>query len=61
MHIMKSPCIRSLRAYFMGLAPATVALFYINNLGPTCGGTAHTISLCDRQQVPVFTQRDWLT
>ena len=45
----------------LGLAPATVALFYINNLGPTSGGTAHTISLCDRQQVPVFTQRNWLT
>ena len=45
----------------LGLAPATVALFYISNLGPTSGGTAHTIRLCDRQQVPVFTQRDWLT
>jgi hypothetical protein len=45
----------------LGLAPATVALFYINNLGPTSGGTAHTIRLCDRQKVPVFTQRDWLS
>jgi hypothetical protein len=45
----------------LGLAPATVALFFINNLGPTSGGTAHTIRLCDRQKVPVFTQRDWLT
>jgi hypothetical protein len=42
------------------LAPATVALFFINNLGPTSGGTAHTIRLCERQKVPVFTQRDWL-
>ena len=42
------------------LAPATVALFFINNIGPTSGGTAHTIRLCDRQEVPVFTQRDWL-
>ena len=23
-------------------------------------GTAHTIRLCERQEVPVFTQRDWL-
>jgi len=45
----------------LGLAPATMALFFINNLGPTSGGTAHTIRLCDRQKVPVFTQRDWLT
>lgn len=42
------------------LAPATVALFYINNLGPTSGGTAHTIRLCERQKIPFFTQRDWL-
>jgi hypothetical protein len=42
------------------LAPATVALFFINNIGPTSGGTAHTIRLCERQEVPVFTQRDWL-
>jgi hypothetical protein len=42
------------------LAPATVALFFINNIGPTSGGTAHTIRLCERQKVPVFTQRDWL-
>jgi hypothetical protein len=44
----------------LGLAPATVALFYINNHGPTSGGTAHTIRLCERQGVAVFTQRDWL-
>jgi hypothetical protein len=42
------------------LAPATVALFFINNLGPTSGGTAHTIRLCERQKIPLFTQRDWL-
>ena len=42
------------------LAPATVALFYINTNGPASGGTAHTIRLCERQDVPVFTQRDWL-
>lgn len=42
------------------LAPATVALFFINTNGPTSGGTAHTIRLCERQEVPFFTQRDWL-
>ena len=42
------------------LAPATVALFFINNIGPTSGGTAHTMRLCERQEVPIFTQRDWL-
>ena len=41
-------------------APATVALFFINNIGTTSGGTAHTIRLCKRQKVPVFTQQDWL-
>ncbi len=43
------------------LAPATVALFFINNIGPTSGGTAHTIRLCERHEVLVFTQRDWLS
>ncbi len=43
------------------LAPASVALFFINNIGPNSGGTAHTIRLCERQKVPVFTQRDWLS
>ena len=42
------------------LAPATVALFFLNSIGPTSGGTAHTIRLCERQEVPVFTQREWL-
>lgn len=42
------------------LAPATVALFFINATGPTSGGTAHTIRLCEQQAVPLFTQRDWL-
>ena len=42
------------------LAPATLALFFINPTGPTSGGTAHTIRLCERQEVPFFTQRDWL-
>ena len=42
------------------LAPANVALFYVNTNGPASGGTAHTIRLCDRQDIPVFTQRDWL-
>lgn len=42
------------------LAPATVALFFVNTNGPTSGGTAHTIRLCERHAVPLFTQRDWL-
>jgi hypothetical protein len=42
------------------LASATVALFFIHNLDLTSGGTAHTIRLCERQEVPVFTQLDWL-
>jgi hypothetical protein len=42
------------------LAPATVALFFIQTLGSTGGGTAHTVRLCQHQNVPFFTQRDWL-
>jgi hypothetical protein len=42
------------------LAPATVALFFIHHLDPNSGGTAHTVRLCQRQELPFFTQRDWL-
>jgi hypothetical protein len=44
----------------LGLAPASVAIFFVDESNPTSGGTAHTIRLCERQEVPFFTQRDWL-
>lgn len=45
----------------LGFAPVTAGLFYTVNL--VKGGTAHTIRVCQLQQVPAFTQevwRDWL-
>lgn len=43
------------------LTPATVALFFVNNSAPISGGTGHTIRLCERRQVPLFSQNDWLS
>ena len=42
------------------LAPATLALFFVDLNNPSGGGTGHTIRLCQRHSVPYFTQRDWL-
>ncbi|MFZ4594228.1 MAG: hypothetical protein ACOYOF_08225, partial [Verrucomicrobiaceae bacterium] len=43
------------------LAPATLALFFVNPDSPAGGGTGHTIRLCTRQAVPMFTQQEWLS
>ncbi len=44
----------------LGLPPATAALFYIDPATPTGGGTGHTIRLCQQNQIPVFTQEEWM-
>lgn len=44
----------------LGLAPASVAIFFIDESNPAAGGTGHTIRLCQQLGVPVLTQRDWL-
>jgi hypothetical protein len=44
----------------LGLAPASVAIFFVDESNPTGGGTGHTIRLCQQLGVPVLTQRDWL-
>ena len=40
-------------------APATVGLFWVNPLKPHTGGTAHTIRVCRKWGVPLWTQDDW--
>lgn len=42
-----------------GLAPATVGLFYVNDLDPLGSGTGHTIRVCLQHSVPVLTQKHW--
>ena len=42
-----------------GLAPATAALFYVNEEEPLAGGTGHTIRVCRLCGVKVVMQREW--
>jgi hypothetical protein len=42
-----------------GLAPATLGIFYVNQLDPTGGGTGHTMRVCLQCSVPVITQLVW--
>ncbi len=44
----------------LGLAPASAAIFFVDESKPTGGGTGHTIRLCQQLGVPVLTQCDWL-
>jgi hypothetical protein len=44
----------------LGLAPASLGIFFIDESSPAGGGTGHTIRLCQQLGVPVLTQRDWL-
>ena len=43
------------------LAPAAVAIFFVDESNQSSGGTGHTIRLCQQRSVPVLTQRDWLS
>ncbi|MFZ4396203.1 MAG: hypothetical protein ACOYOU_11325 [Kiritimatiellia bacterium] len=43
----------------LGLAPATVGIFYANEADPLAGGTGHTIRVCRERGVPVVLQTVW--
>lgn len=43
----------------MGLATATVGIFYVNEADPMSGGTGHTIRVCIEHGVPVVMQKHW--
>lgn len=40
-------------------APATAGLFWINPLKPNTGGTAHTMRVCQKMGLPLWTQDNW--
>lgn len=42
-----------------GFAPATAGLFWINTLKPKTGGTAHTMRVCEKMGLPLWTQDKW--
>jgi len=41
------------------LPPADFGFFFVNPEKPLSGGTGHTIRVCQKMNVPVFTQNDW--
>ena len=41
--------------------PPVAAFFYIDPVDKYAGGTGHTIKVCEKLDVPVFTQLDWET
>ncbi len=40
-------------------APATAGLFWVNPLKPKQGGTAHTMRVCEKAGLPLWTQEKW--
>ena len=40
-------------------APATAGLFWVNPLKPKQGGTAHTMRVCQKMGLPLWTQEKW--
>jgi hypothetical protein len=45
----------------LGLAPATMGIFYVNPANPLKGGTGHTMRVCHLRGVPVNTQAEWMS
>jgi hypothetical protein len=43
-----------------GIAPATFAIFYDDLQNPKQGGTGHTMSVCEANNVPYITQKVWM-
>lgn len=43
-----------------GIPPTTFAFFYDDLENPKTGGTGHTMSICDFNNVPYLTQNEWL-
>ena len=42
-----------------GFAPATAGLFWVNTFKPRSGGTAHTMRVCEKVGLPLWTQETW--
>ncbi len=42
------------------LVPITAGIFFVNQDDPESGGTGHTMRVCRQNNVPVFTQDDWM-
>ena len=44
----------------LGLDPASLGIFFVNEADPTGGGTGHTVRVCGVQGVPVAAQTAWM-
>lgn len=44
----------------MKLKKADIGLFYVDPEDPMKGGTGHTLRLCEKHNVPVITQIEWM-
>lgn len=44
----------------MKLTKADFGLFYVNLENPMKGGTGHTLRFCEKHNVPVITQIEWM-
>lgn len=43
-----------------GVPPVNFALFYDDPENPRTGGTGHTMNVCERNNIPMLTQKDWM-
>lgn len=43
----------------IGLRPADFGFFFVNPEKPFSGGTGHTMRVCQKMKVPVYTQDEW--
>lgn len=44
----------------LGLAPANFGIFYVNRQNPCSGGTGHTMRVCEKNNIPVVKQNEWM-
>jgi len=52
--------IKVIGAIEVGLAPATIGIFYENPENPMKGGTGHTMRVCKMQGIPVILKTEWM-
>jgi hypothetical protein len=42
-----------------GVKPASFGIFYDDLENPMCGGTGHTMNVCEQNNIPIIDQRIW--
>jgi len=44
-----------------GVSPASFGIFYDDLENPMCGGTGHTMNVCEQNNIPIIDQRIWFS